>query len=89
MEQIDFIGGEGTWKRLAYPMPPGTGPEGETCGSCLHGCRVGHRTKKYWKCALMKWSHSEATDIKKSSPACQRWQPEPEDTGDDRDSTPD
>lgn len=64
----------GTWKTLAYPMPPGSGPDGETCGTCEHSQRHSYHDKKYWKCALMPISHGEGTDIRKGSPACQKWE---------------
>jgi hypothetical protein len=58
-----------------YAALPGTGPHGETCGSCRHKVRVaaaGH----YLKCALVRraWTHGMATDIRARWPACQRWE---------------
>lgn len=68
-------------RRQAQPRgfagTPGTGPEGETCGSCAHIRRLnegGNRT--YPKCYLMSasWGKSARTDILVRSPACYRWQ---------------
>jgi hypothetical protein len=59
-----------------YAAMPGTGPVGETCGTCAH-CVTRDRTKKtYWKCLLRvaTWTCGRATDIVRRSPACHRWQ---------------
>jgi len=57
------------------PAPLGTGPEGETCGTCQHCSRNQYRDYAYTKCLLMEhaWSHSSASDIKKRWPACREW----------------
>jgi len=55
-----------------YAAPPGSGPPGDTCGSCGN-CRVrkikGHNV---YKCALREkdWTHDRATDVLVRSPAC-------------------
>lgn len=60
-----------------YAAMPGTGPQGESCGTCAH-CRM--RTirsgRHYYKCALMleRWSSCRSTDVVLRSPACSRWQ---------------
>ena len=58
-----------------YAAVPGTGPEGETCGTCLHLCRRGH-AKAFFKCGLMraKWTCGGGTDIKSRAPACCKWE---------------
>lgn len=57
-----------------YAMPPGTGPEGETCGTCEHIMR----TAKYRKCELnrARWTHGPGTDIKARTAACSKWEKE-------------
>ena len=61
-----------------YAARPGTGPEGETCGSCAN-CRL--RTsrggRRYHKCQLLygAWTNGRATDVLISSPACEKWAP--------------
>ena len=58
-----------------YAAPPGSGPDGETCGSCNH--HVARRYAKiYHKCDLMRayWTGGGATDIRVRSPACSRWE---------------
>lgn len=58
-----------------YPTPdlPGSGPAGETCGSCRHKVKPGG----YLKCGLMRniWTHGAATDIRARWPACAKWEP--------------
>lgn len=55
-----------------YAAPPGSGPEGQTCGSCEHIVRA----RKYRKCELVssKWTHGPGTDIKARAPACSKWE---------------
>lgn len=54
-----------------YYFHPGTGPAGETCGSCKH--KTGRRHLKcVLNCAL--WTHSRRTDILAGSPACKYWE---------------
>lgn len=57
-----------------YAATPGTGPSGETCGSCWHHATVQH-AKAYHKCELMRqsWTGGRATDILVRSPACALW----------------
>lgn len=58
-----------------YAALPGTGPEGETCGSCRHLYRR-EMAKTYLKCSLMqgKWTGGGGTDIKARAPACSKWE---------------
>lgn len=55
---------------------PGTGPQGETCGSCRHRV-VRQLGKGYQKCQLKlkHWTHGAGTDIKVYFPACSKWEP--------------
>jgi hypothetical protein len=53
--------------------PIGSGPSGETCGSCKHAkCRV--FAKRNWKCALVKATGVPGTDIRLKWAACSRWE---------------
>lgn len=54
---------------------PGSGPAGESCGTCRHLCRIKH-AKTYLKCGLVRhaWTASPKTDIRAKSPACQLWE---------------
>jgi len=63
-----------------YAALPGSGPAGETCGTCMH---IG-RYRRYRKCKLMRavWTNGPGTDILARTPACSRWQPDS--AGDDR-----
>lgn len=66
-------GGQGA--KSGYAATPGTGPDGESCGSCAHLVRNRPGNKIYLKCGLINWSRGAATDIKSRSPACSRWEP--------------
>lgn len=59
-------------RKNGYAWTPGTGPEGETCGSCLHRAKRG----KFSKCKLVreKWTNSYGTDVLVKSPACRKWE---------------
>jgi hypothetical protein len=59
-----------------YAASPGTGPEGETCGSCKHLFR-NQLAKTYLKCSLMRacWTGGRKTDVLSRSPACKFWEP--------------
>ena len=59
-------------KKRGHAMPPGTGPEGETCGSCAHIVR----SRRWMKCELRRatWTHSYGTDIRAKDPACAKWE---------------
>jgi hypothetical protein len=62
-------------KPNGYAAQPGTGPAGETCGTCKHIYR-NRLAKTYLKCNLMSahWTGGGATDIKARAPACRRWE---------------
>lgn len=57
-----------------HVAPPGTGPEGETCGSCHH---LFHNrlAKTYLKCSLNrgKWTGGGKTDVRARDHACREW----------------
>lgn len=54
-----------------YAFHPGTGPAGETCGSCKHD----QRHRKWHKCALnTRRTGGRGTDILARSPACKYWE---------------
>ena len=57
-----------------YAAEPGTGPAGETCGSCAHLHR-NRQAKVYLKCGLTRarWTGGFGTDVKARSPACAKW----------------
>lgn len=85
-EQLSFttIGGECVVARKrgkhyiqprGYAARPGTGPAGETCGTCKHKTHA-HAARSYPKCALTRacWSSTRRTDILVSAPACAKWE---------------
>ena len=64
-------------KVSGYASEPGTGPEGETCGTCDY-FRERHYAKVYFKCgkivdSMDSGTHGPGTDIRKRSPACSFW----------------
>jgi hypothetical protein len=70
-------------KAKGYAAPPGTGPDGETCGSCGHLVRK-QMAKVYRKCGLMRahWTGGKGTDVLVASPACRNWITRSSDQGD-------
>jgi len=74
-DEIDLLGQKPEKYSKGYAAPPGSGPEGETCGSCeYHYIKV--MAGKYHKCKLMEriWAGGSGTDIKVRSPACEKWE---------------
>jgi hypothetical protein len=82
MKQLTFttIGGEvvtSQQRSKTYVQPrgyayfPGTGPEGETCGSCQHISKG----RRWSKCKLRRhtWSNGRGTDILVRAAACKFW----------------
>ena len=55
-----------------YAARPGTGPAGESCGSCQHMTHAGGTAGSYPKCALTraKWTRTRRTDILAKAAAC-------------------
>jgi hypothetical protein len=53
---------------------PGTGPKGETCGSCEHLVRYGNG--RYPKCELTRaaWTRGPRTDVRVRWAACSKWE---------------
>lgn len=58
-----------------YADHPGTGPKGETCGSCSHHC-VKSMGKRYHKCGLAQglWTGGRGSDILVKAAACSKWE---------------
>ncbi len=58
-----------------YAARPGTGPKGETCGTCAHLARI-EMAKTYFKCELnrAKWTHGRKTDVLKRALACAKFE---------------
>lgn len=71
-EQMQKIAAAMKHAKGLYAAPPGSGPDGETCGSCKHIAR----SAKFRKCELVrhKWTHGLGTDIKARAPACSKWE---------------
>lgn len=57
-----------------YGGKPGTGPAGETCGSCKH-CYRKKLAKTYLKCEKAAfWTGGRGTDILARTAACNKWE---------------
>jgi hypothetical protein len=58
-----------------HAAAPGTGPKGETCGTCRHPVRVQLSSKAVFKCGLARryWTGGTATDIRCKDAACGFW----------------
>lgn len=58
-----------------YAAQPGSGPKGETCGSCAH-CVWKEMAKSYLKCGKVRatWTGGPGTDIRARAPACSFWE---------------
>lgn len=58
-----------------YADKPGTGPAGETCGSCKHHI-VKRMAKDYHKCDRTRrlWTGGRRSDILVRAAACSKWE---------------
>lgn len=56
---------------------PGTGPKGETCGSCIHSA-IRRCSKRFLKCKLnsANWTSGRKSDVLHRDPSCSKWQGE-------------
>ena len=66
-----------TAPRRGHFARPGTGPEGETCGSCKHyAVKSGDTARAYRKCALARatWTKGPGSDIRRKDPSCSAWE---------------
>ncbi len=61
----------------ATPALLGSGPDGETCGTCLHALLTRSRGgSRFYKCGVMRahWTSGAGTDIRLKWPACSHWE---------------
>jgi hypothetical protein len=64
-------------KDRGHAAPPGTGPDGETCGTCEHYVRRETEARRvYRKCGRMEaqWTGGLGTDIRAKDKACSQWE---------------
>lgn len=66
----------GRRKKTGHAGVPGQGPPRETCGGCASYRSVRGGARVHPKCELTRanWTHGPGSDIRKSDPACQRWE---------------
>jgi hypothetical protein len=80
MELPESVRQKPEMKKRGHAAFPGSGPDGETCGSCRHyrTHRVGayRKGKTFPKCSLMRerWTAGKGSDIRKKDPACAKWE---------------
>ena len=72
-EQSDFFGGAGRKMGDGHAGTPGTGPSGETCGTCKYLACHRPNKKRYYKCGIGNITHGPATDIRLKDPACEHY----------------
>jgi hypothetical protein len=60
----------------AHPYRPGSGPEGESCGSCAK-LVIKRFSEDFFQCHVQRryWLSEERTDIKATDRACLAWEP--------------
>jgi hypothetical protein len=68
---------DGRPRKSGHAGVPGTGPVGETCGTCRHYRAINSRAGgSFRKCELMRsrWTKGPGSDIRKGDRACNRWE---------------
>jgi hypothetical protein len=62
---------------MRHPDQPGTGPKGQTCGTCGHRVLIHYHNRAYNKCAVLRdqWTHGPGTDLRRKDEACSRFVP--------------
>lgn len=62
-------------RAAGHAARPGTGPKGETCGSCHYLVRS-YASRLYLKCGLSRgrWTGGTATDVLARDAACSKWE---------------
>lgn len=61
----------------AHMYAPGSGPVGQSCGTCAKCVRRPHGGRRtYHKCSVMReyWTRGRSTDIRLRDPACLAWE---------------
>jgi hypothetical protein len=58
----------------AHPYPPGSGPAGQSCGTCIK-CVKRQFANNHYKCRVMMRFWADGTDVRLKDPACKSWEP--------------
>jgi hypothetical protein len=86
MRQLTLDGGEVEWteqmeqtagtpsRKLKKPVELWGITEDRKCGDCIHHQDYHYHNRHYHKCDIWHVSHSEATDIRVSWPACGKFE---------------
>ena len=69
----DLFGERGRKMGVGHAGTPGTGPNGQTCGTCAHARVQPATQKRYYKCGIGRITRGAATDIRLRDPACELW----------------
>ena len=56
------------------PLTLQRGPEGRTCGECVHRVHYGGHAKDYPKCEVGPQTHGPKTDVRAWWPACPKFE---------------
>ena len=59
------------------PLVGTRGPVGRTCGECVHREVLAYRNHSYPKCNLGPRTHGSKTDVRRTWPACHRFEVTP------------
>jgi hypothetical protein len=61
----------------AHPSPPGSGPAGQSCGTCAKCVKREFTHHNYYKCLVMAkfWTAGLGTDVRLKDLACKSWEP--------------
>ena len=61
----------------AHPYQLGSGPAGQSCGTCEKLRESSGYRRKYFKCSVMRahWTRGPGSDIRKKDLACLAWEP--------------
>jgi hypothetical protein len=73
----DFTKGTGpAVAKRCTPAPCGSGPEGETCGTCEFLVRLKYRSSTYIKCGKVEhlWTNGAGSDVRVKWEACREHQ---------------
>lgn len=63
--------------RGLHPMGDRLGPDGSTCGECVHLSAVEYHDGRYLKCAMVRSTRGPGTDIRRKWRGCRQFRTAP------------
>ena len=74
-DEIPDLEAPRTTKAGGHYAAPGSGPAGQTCGTCRHAKRIDLSSKSIYKCELARqcWTGGRGSDIRLKDAACGGW----------------